>query len=131
MQRKFHVVNPSLNLFGGKKIYKYYAAPAIIAAAEKLDIGGDITFYVPCVNSKSSSPLLQITTSFVYRAIGVPQNRLHVIRNSSGFVIDIDKGEDGGTWSKNFELNDLSKFFISIDEYIDFPKKNSFSYQQW
>ena len=91
------------------------AADEIIALWHQSDDPA-ITFYVECVGYRRRK-------SF---------NRIHLGKDTTGDVlIDIDKGGDGGTWSRSMKVDMLVDFFAHILEHSECPEQHQYAYQQW
>ena len=83
---------------------------------EGVKINQSLTFYVECKDNSSVKY----------------SNRLHFVPNENGSItIDIDKGSDGGTWSKNVTKAFISEFFGDIYGFLENPASNNFTYEQW
>jgi len=108
-QERYKAVYPKPKFF-----QSLYTAAELISATEKLENDKWITFYVKCESYPRAS------------------DRLHFQASSPGkIVIDIDKGFDGGTWSKECDIAILNSFFENIYSYIATPKSYGFTYKQW
>jgi len=83
---------------------------------KQLDNGQEVMFYVTCKGYIE----------------GGPADRLHIISvENDKVLIEIDKGSDAGTWTKEENKVFLELFLNDIRKYIDYPEQFGFEYEQW
>lgn len=108
-EEKYKVINPSSNIFKSS-----YTGKEILQLLETVTSNDSVTFYVTCLKNEMYS------------------NRLHLSpQKNNNVLIEIDKGSDAGTWSKEVNRDFFQLFFLNIYDYTENPKNFGFIYEEW